>query len=90
MKVIKGLEEEVPVVNGINEVDGSSEEVCVINERPRLSMRTTVSAPMIQSVVSPVYEEIGETYPTPSRSAPAPPNSQQPLKQDKVCIACLY
>ncbi len=80
MKVIKETEEDHPLVNGVNGVDGPME----VTKQPHPLLRTTVSAPSVQSEVSPLYEEVGDLHPTPSRSAPAPPNSLPAQKQDKV------
>ncbi len=89
VKVIKdmeiGEEEAGRLVNGVNEVDGYADEVGVVTSMPHPPLRGSVSAPVVQSSVSPLYEEIGDGHPTPSRSAPAPPNSQPQPKQDKVC-----
>ncbi len=84
MKVIKETEEDHPLVNGVNGVDGPAE----MTKQPHPLLRGTVSAPSIQSDVSPLYEEVGDMHPTPSRSAPAPPNSLPSQRQDKVkCVA---
>ncbi|XP_064384437.1 dynamin-binding protein-like isoform X2 [Halichondria panicea] len=79
VKVIKETEEDHPLVNGVNGVDGPME----VTKQPHPLLRTTVSAPSVQSEVSPLYEEVGDLHPTPSRSAPAPPNSLPAQKQDK-------
>ena len=84
MKVIKETEEDHPLVNGVNGVDGPAE----MTKQPHPLLRGTVSAPSIQSDVSPLYEEVGDMHPTPSRSAPAPPNSLPSQRQDKVKEVC--